>query len=100
MTLQEKPFDDFESVSRTIIETLGNFNVEAKVVGVNPGPTVTQYEVQPAAGVKINRISSLADDLALALQCGQVRIVAPIPGKAAVGIEVPNLKGRVTTTKN
>jgi DNA segregation ATPase FtsK/SpoIIIE-like protein len=96
---KEKPFDDFESVSRTIIETLGNFNVEAKVVGVNPGPTVTQYEVQPAAGVKINRISSLADDLALALQCGQVRIVAPIPGKAAVGIEVPNLKGRVVTLK-
>ncbi|MGH7739367.1 MAG: DNA translocase FtsK, partial [bacterium] len=64
-----------------------------------PGPTVTQYEVQPAAGVKINRISSLADDLALALQCGQVRVVAPIPGKAAVGIEVPNLKGRVVTLK-
>ncbi|HVM32261.1 MAG TPA: DNA translocase FtsK 4TM domain-containing protein, partial [bacterium] len=96
---KDKPFDDFESVSRTIIETLDNFNVEAKVVGVNPGPTVTQYEVQPAAGVKINRISSLADDLALALQCGQVRVVAPIPGKAAVGIEVPNRSGRVVTLK-
>jgi S-DNA-T family DNA segregation ATPase FtsK/SpoIIIE len=96
---KEKSFDNFEAVSRMIIETLTNFNVEAKVVGVNPGPTVTQYEVQPAAGVKINRIASLADDLALALQCGQVRVVAPIPGKAVVGIEVPNLKGRVVTLK-
>ncbi len=96
---KEKVFDNFEAIGRTIIETLNNFNVEAKIVGVNPGPTVTQYEVQPAAGVKINRISSLADDLALALQCGQVRVVAPIPGKAAVGIEIPNLKGRVVTLK-
>jgi DNA segregation ATPase FtsK/SpoIIIE-like protein len=96
---KEKVFDNFEAIGRTIIETLNNFNVEAKVVGVNPGPTVTQYEVQPAAGVKINRISSLADDLALSLQCGQVRVVAPIPGKAVVGIEVPNLKGRVVTLK-
>src|SRR5260221_15129 len=64
---KERPLDDFEGVSRTIKETLTNFGVEANVVGVNPGPTVTQYEVQPAAGVKINRIASLADDLALAL---------------------------------
>jgi S-DNA-T family DNA segregation ATPase FtsK/SpoIIIE len=69
------------------------------VVGVNPGPTVTQYEVQPAAGVKITSIASLADDLALALKCGQVRVVAPIPGKATVGIEVPNVQGRVVTFK-
>jgi DNA segregation ATPase FtsK/SpoIIIE, S-DNA-T family len=96
---KEKVAADFEGVSRTIVETLNNFGVEARVVGVNPGPTVTQYEVQPAAGVKINRIASLADDLALALQCGHLRIVAPLPGKAAVGIEVPNIKGRVVTLK-
>ena len=90
---------DFEGVSRTLKETLNNFGVEAHVVGVNPGPTVTQYELQPAAGVKINRIASLADDLALALKCGQVRVVAPIPGKATVGVEVPNSTGRVVTLK-
>jgi S-DNA-T family DNA segregation ATPase FtsK/SpoIIIE len=60
---------------------------------------VTQYEVQPASGVKITSIASLADDLALALKCGQVRVVAPIPGKATVGIEVPNTKGIVVTLK-
>jgi S-DNA-T family DNA segregation ATPase FtsK/SpoIIIE len=91
--------DDFEGVSRVLKETLTNFGVEANVVGVNPGPIVTQYEVQPAAGVKITRIVSLADDLALALKCGQVRVVAPIPGKATVGIEVPNSKGQVVTLK-
>ncbi len=96
---KDKVTTDFEGISRTIIQTLTNFGVEAKIVGVNPGPTVTQYEVQPAAGVKINRIASLADDLALALQCGHLRVVAPIPGKAAVGIEVPNIKGRVVTLK-
>jgi len=91
--------DDFESISRILKETLANFNVEASVVGVNPGPTVTQYEIQLAAGVKINRVASLSDDLALALKCGQVRVVAPIPGKATVGVEVPNAKGRVVTLK-
>ncbi len=96
---KDRPSDDFEGVSRTIKETLTNFGVDANVVGANPGPTVTQYEVQPAAGVKITRIASLADDLALALKCGQVRVVAPIPGKATVGIEVPNSKGRIVTLK-
>jgi DNA segregation ATPase FtsK/SpoIIIE, S-DNA-T family len=90
---------DFEGVSRTLKETLTSFGVDANVVGINPGPTVTQYEVQPASGVKITAIASLADDLALALKCGQVRLVAPIPGKATVGIEVPNTKGRVVTLK-
>ncbi|HJT24602.1 MAG TPA: DNA translocase FtsK, partial [bacterium] len=96
---KDRPADDFEGISRTIKETLTNFGVDANVVGANPGPTVTQYEVQPAAGVKITRIASLADDLALALKCGQVRVVAPIPGKATVGIEVPNTKGRIVTLK-
>ncbi len=96
---KDKNVADFEGISRTLIQTLANFGVEARVVGVNPGPTVTQYEVQPAAGVKITSIASLADDLALALQCGHLRVVAPIPGKAAVGIEVPNIKGKVVTLK-
>ena len=96
---KDMPMDNFEGISRTIKESLTNFGVDANVVGVNPGPTVTQYEIQLAAGVKINRIASLADDLALALKCGQLRVVAPIPGKATVGIEVPNLKGRIVTLK-
>ena len=96
---KDRAADDFEGISRTIKETLTNFGVEANVVGVNPGPTVTQYEIQPAPGVKITRIVSLADELAMSLKCGQVRVVAPIPGKATVGIEVPNLMGRVVTLK-
>jgi DNA segregation ATPase FtsK/SpoIIIE-like protein len=97
--LDDKVEVDFDGVSRTLKETLTSFGVDANVVGINPGPTVTQYEVQPASGVKITAIASLADDLALALKCGQVRVVAPIPGKATVGIEVPNTKGRVVTLK-
>ena len=96
---KDQVVDDYETISHTIMETLNNFGVEAKVVGVNPGPTVTQYEVQPAAGVKITRIATLENDLALALKCGHLRIVAPIPGKAAVGIEVPNASSRTVTLK-
>ncbi len=96
---REKVVDDYEAVSRTLMQTLANFGVEAKVVGVNPGPTVTQYELQPAAGVKITSIVSLSDDLALSLKCGHLRIVAPIPGKATVGVEVPNASGRIVTLK-
>ena len=61
-----------------------------RIVGIHRGPAVTQYEVQPAAGVKVSKITGLADDIALALAAEGVRIEAPIPGRAAVGIEVPN----------
>ncbi len=71
-------------------ETLENFGVKAKVTEVSRGPAITRYEVQPAAGVKVSRIVNLADDLALSMAATDVRIEAPIPGKAAVGIEVPN----------
>ncbi|WP_338825554.1 DNA translocase SpoIIIE [Moorella humiferrea] len=71
-------------------DTLDSFGVKVKVTQVSCGPTVTRYEVQPAPGVKVSRIVSLADDIALSLAAAQVRIEAPIPGKAAVGIEVPN----------
>jgi len=71
-------------------QALQSFGVAAKVVDVTCGPTITRFEVQPGIGVKVARISALADDLALALCATDVRIVAPIPGKAAVGIEVPN----------
>ncbi len=71
-------------------ETLASFGVEAKVVHVSQGPVVTRYELQPAPGIKVSRITSLADDLALALAAEDVRIEAPVPGKPVVGIEVPN----------
>ncbi|ADL51808.1 FtsK/SpoIIIE family DNA translocase [Clostridium cellulovorans] len=71
-------------------ETLNSFGVDAKVLQVSRGPAVTRYEIQPSAGVKVSKIVNLADDIALNLAASGVRIEAPIPGKAAVGIEVPN----------
>ena len=71
-------------------ETLRNFHVDARVMQVTQGPTVTRYEIQPAVGVKVNSIVRLADDIALNLEAKSIRIEAPIPGKAAVGIEVEN----------
>lgn len=73
-------------------EILGSFGVDAKVVQVTKGPSVTRFELQPSPGVKVSKIVNLADDIALGLAASGVRIEAPIPGKAAVGIEVPNKK--------
>ena len=70
--------------------TLESFNIKAKIVHVSQGPTVTRYELEPAPGVKVSKIVNLADDIALSLAASGVRIEAPIPGKAAIGIEVPN----------
>ncbi|ADG82263.1 FtsK/SpoIIIE family DNA translocase [Thermincola potens] len=75
---------------RILEETLANFGVKARVTQVSRGPAITRYELQPAPGVKVSRIVSLADDIALSMAASDVRIEAPIPGKAAVGIEVPN----------
>jgi len=76
--------------ARVIEETLASFKVEARVVGVNTGPAVTQFELQPAVGVKVAKILTLERDLALALAAQSIRIEAPIPGKNVVGIEIPN----------
>ena len=76
--------------AKILEKRLQDFGVEGKVVEVRPGPVITMYEYEPAPGVKINKIVGLSDDLALALRAISVRIVAPIPGKAAVGIEIPN----------
>ena len=73
-----------------LVDTLNSFGVETRVVGISQGPSVTRYEIQPAAGVKISKITNLADDIALNLAASGVRIEAPIPNKAAVGIEIPN----------
>ncbi len=73
-----------------IVRKLSSFNIPAQITGRNAGPVVTQYEVQPAADIKVSRIEALADDLAMALAARSLRIEAPIPGKSAVGIEIPN----------
>ena len=75
---------------KLLVETLESFNVSAKIVNISVGPVITRYELAPAPGVRVNRITALSDDIALALAAPRVRIEAPIPGKAAVGIEVPN----------
>lgn len=82
--------DEHRSKSRLIEDTLASFKVEARVVNINVGPAVTQYELQPAIGVKVNKITTLDKDLALALAAPSIRIEAPIPGKSVVGIEIPN----------
>lgn len=79
-----------EAMAEHLVETLRSFGVETKIVNISRGPTVTRYELQPCAGVKISKITNLADDIALNLASAGVRIEAPIPNKAAVGIEVPN----------
>ena len=73
-------------------DTLRSFGIETRLTGIAHGPAVTRFELQPAPGVKVSRITSLSDDIALNLAAERVRIEAPIPGKAAVGVEVPNDK--------
>lgn len=82
--------NDMKNNANLLERTFENFRIQAKVVNVVVGPAVTRYEVQPAPGVKISRIVNLADDIALSLAAASVRIEAPIPGKNAIGIEVPN----------
>ena len=82
--------EDIDGLSRVIEKTLLSFGVVAKVIGIEQGPTVTRFELQPGPGVKVASIVNLSQDLALALAAQDVRIEAPIPGKSAVGIEVPN----------
>jgi S-DNA-T family DNA segregation ATPase FtsK/SpoIIIE len=91
--------DDLERLGRVLIDKLRSFNVEGEVVAIHSGPVLTQFEVKPAPGVKVNQIANLADDLALAMRAQRIRIVAPIPGKGAVGIEIPNPRPRVVTMR-
>lgn len=81
---------ELDHTAEHLVETLKSFGVETRIVDISRGPTVTRYELQPCAGVKISKITNLADDIALNLATAGVRIEAPIPNKAAVGIEVPN----------
>lgn len=91
---KEEPKNDEESVVREnakkLIETLSNFGIESSIDQVSIGPSITKYELHIAAGIKVSRILSLSNDLALSLASSDIRIEAPIPGKSAIGIEVPN----------
>lgn len=82
-----------------LVDTLKSFGVETRIVGIERGPSVTRYEIQPAAGVKISKITNLIDDIALNLASSGVRIEAPIPNKSAVGIEVPNKNRNMVTLR-
>ena len=84
--------DEVRENAAILKETLQSFNIDAKILNASQGPSITRYELEPAAGVKVSKIVHLADDIALKLAATDIRIEAPIPGKAAVGIEVPNKK--------
>ena len=82
--------DELLSNAKILEERLDDFGIDGQVVEINPGPVITRYEFEPAPGVKVSKITALSDDLALAMRARRIRIIAPIPGKAAVGIELPN----------
>jgi DNA segregation ATPase FtsK/SpoIIIE, S-DNA-T family len=86
---------DQEIIGRKLVETLGHFGVEAKIVGVISGPHVSRYELRLAPGIKVKKVTELGNDLAYALASTDIRILAPIPGKQAVGVEVPNARRRI-----
>lgn len=104
--LKSPPFTGNRDVSEELkvnaallVDTLKSFGVQTRVINISRGPTVTRYELQPSAGVKISKITGLSDDIALNLATAGVRIEAPIPNKAAVGIEVPNKKTEIVTMR-
>lgn len=87
---ERKIKEDLDANARILQETLSDFGIDVKVAAVERGPVITRYELEPAPGVKLTRITGLSDDIALTMKAQSVRIVAPIPGKARVGVEVPN----------
>jgi S-DNA-T family DNA segregation ATPase FtsK/SpoIIIE len=89
--------EDHKHVARKLVDALANFGVEARCIGMVAGPRVTRYELQLAPGIKVSRVSQLRDDLAYALATTEIRILAPIPGKQAVGVEVPNASHNTVT---
>ncbi len=97
--VQRESREDLLTRAKLLEEKLADFGVKGKVTEICPGPVITVYEYEPAPGVKINKITALADDLALGLKAASVRIVAPIPGKSAVGIEVANREREIVYLK-
>jgi S-DNA-T family DNA segregation ATPase FtsK/SpoIIIE len=91
--------EQLEANAKVLEDTLRDFGLETRVAEVEMGPVITRYELEPAPGVKIQKIATLSDDLALALKSTSVRIIAPIPGKARVGIEVPNQSSSLVTLR-
>ena len=91
--------ESLEMNARRLERKLSDFGVEGEVVEILPGPVITMYEYKPAPGVKISKVANLSDDLALTLRAQSIRIVAPIPGKAAIGIEIPNNQREVVYLK-
>jgi S-DNA-T family DNA segregation ATPase FtsK/SpoIIIE len=89
--------EDHKAIARKLVDALANFGVEARCIGMVAGPRVTRYELQLAPGIKVSRVSQLRDDLAYALATTEIRILAPIPGKQAVGVEVPNSSHNTVT---
>jgi len=94
-----KEYRDMQSNAKKLEQTLESFGVNARVMQIHRGPAVTRYEVQPAIGVKVSKVVNLADDIALALAAKDIRIEAPIPGKSAIGIEVPNSEVAVVSLR-
>ncbi len=93
----EEEINDEKDIIHKLEKTLAEFGIEARVINIAKGPVITCYEVQPSPGIKLSRIVGLQDNLALSLEASKIRIVAPIPGKAAVGIEIPNrIRAKVT----
>ena len=92
--------EELISNKNRIVETLGNYNIKIDKIKATIGPTVTLYEIVPAPGIRISRIKSLEDDIALSLSALGIRIIAPIPGKGTIGIEVPNQKPRTVSMKS
>src|SRR5678809_1743311 len=90
---------ELENNKNQIIATLRNYAIEIQKISATVGPTVTLYEIVPAAGVRISKIKNLDDDIALSLAALGIRIIAPIPGKGTIGIEVPNHKKTVVSMK-
>jgi S-DNA-T family DNA segregation ATPase FtsK/SpoIIIE len=88
---------ELDEMGAKLKDALGTFRVEAEITGRTTGPVVTQFEVEPAPGVKVRQIANLADDLALAMRAASIRIVAPIPGRGAVGVEVPNPSAEIVS---
>ena len=90
---------ELENNKTQIINTLSNYDIEIQKISATVGPTVTLYEIIPAAGVRISRIKNLEDDVALSLAALGIRIIAPIPGKGTIGIEVPNARKTIVSMK-
>ncbi len=96
---QEQSEKDLINKARQLEHTLATFGVTARVTDIHPGPVITRYDLEPAPGVKISSIVTLSDDIALAMKAQRVRVLAPIPGKGAVGIEIPNNESITVTLK-